>query len=458
MKVLIPTKNLKFNTENSTVMHVDINSCFATVEQQYNKSYRDKPLVVAAYLEDSSVIVAASAEAKRFGIRTGNRVFEAKRVIPNVIVVKSDMKKYKIVHDKLQKLLNNYTDRVISQSIDEFVMHFDKYKNSQMISTYAKEIKEKIKTDVGDYITVSIGIAPNRFLAKVASNMQKPDGLTIIEQSNFENQYKKLDLKDLHGINKSSIAKLNSVGIFDVTGLYNASFEKLDSAFKSKIMAYALFMRIHGYEVDDISHSRRGYSQSKVLAKPEKDIKIIEKVLFDLCERCSYRMRNANFTTKSIDLHLLLEDNNRKRFKWKSHKRLSNTTSNSANLYRELKVLLSKFTNETPRAKARGFLSPITIIDQLHPRTKVRGFKFGDNKNSTKAGNAKIKTSNFRPKRLNKYGVRKIGINFTNLESKDHQQLELFNNKESNEKLSDIIDEINRKYGKDVVFSAKELL
>ncbi len=409
MQVLIPHNKLEFNSKNSTVMHIDINSCFATVEQQYNKKYRNKPLVVAAYLEDSSVIVAASIEAKKYGIRTGNRVFEAKRVIPDVIVVKSDMPKYKVVHDKLQKLLSNYTDRVISQSIDEFVLHFDEHKNSELISQYTKEIKKRIKTDIGDYITVSAGISTNRFLAKVASNMQKPDGLTIIEKNNFKEQYKKLKLKDLHGISTSGIRKLNYVGIYDVMSLYNAKYELLNKAFKSKHMAYLWFMRIRGYEVDDVKHERKIYSQSSVLAKPEYDFDTLYKTTFNLCKRCAYRMRNAGYATKSVNLELLLEDSTKKRVKWKSHKRLNNPTIDTSKLYKELKNMLEEY-KKTAKISKKG------------------------------------------------RGVRRIAIAFSNLETLDHKQLYIFGNKEEVESLSKVIDEINKKYGKDIIVNARSLL
>ncbi|MCX6792269.1 MAG: DNA polymerase IV, partial [Candidatus Gottesmanbacteria bacterium] len=180
-----------FNPAPATVMHIDLNSCFATIEQQANPLYRGLPLVVAAYTTDRGCILAASVEAKRLGIKTGMYVGDGKRLSPKLIVLPSDPPKYRFVNRKLLALLSEYSALVEVKSIDEMVMKM----NTELgILNTAKEIKKRIKNEIGDWLTVSIGIAPNRYLAKIASNLHKPDGLDVIDSNNIERTLGSLQL------------------------------------------------------------------------------------------------------------------------------------------------------------------------------------------------------------------------------------------------------------------------
>ena len=113
-----------FNSDPTLKMHLDINSCFATIEQQANPLLRNKPVVIASRDTPQATIVAASYEAKAFGIKTGTKVNEAKEVLPNIIVLEPDPDKYRDAHLKIREVLNSYTDNLHPKSIDEFVMDF----------------------------------------------------------------------------------------------------------------------------------------------------------------------------------------------------------------------------------------------------------------------------------------------------------------------------------------------
>ena len=161
---------LNFNPRPSTILHIDLNSCFATIEQQANPHLRGKPIAVAAYTTPNGCILAPSVEAKRFGIRTGMRVRDGKHLYPNLIVLSSDPWKYRNVHWKLRNLISKYTNDFEPKSIDEFVLNLKGYPclRNEMLEV-GNEIKRKIKKEIGEWLTVSIGISTNTYLAKVAA-------------------------------------------------------------------------------------------------------------------------------------------------------------------------------------------------------------------------------------------------------------------------------------------------
>src|SRR3989344_9426821 len=174
--------DLDFNSKSSTILHIDLNSCFATIEQQANPHLRGKPIAVAAYTTANGCILAPSIEAKKYGVRTGMRVKDGKILCPSLIILASDPWKYRNVHLALRKLLSQYTSDLYPKSIDEFVLNLEGFPSlvASSMQQVASEIKQRIKTEIGEWLTVSIGIAPNRFLAKLASGLHKPDGLDEI--------------------------------------------------------------------------------------------------------------------------------------------------------------------------------------------------------------------------------------------------------------------------------------
>lgn len=226
--------NLPFNPAPSTKLHLDLNSCFASVEQQANPLLRGRPMVVAAYATDWGCILAPSREAKKLGIKTGMRVKDARPLCPDLIVLPPDPWKYRVVHLRIRKLLSRYTDKISPKSIDEFVLNFQHspYYQKGMVAV-AREIKQRILDEVGDWLTVSVGIAPNRFLAKTGAGLHKPDGLDEINKDNYLEVYSKLELDDLCGIAWANKHRLNKVGIYTVVDFYRAPIWKLKVAFES---------------------------------------------------------------------------------------------------------------------------------------------------------------------------------------------------------------------------------
>jgi len=302
-------KSFPFNSKKPSVMHIDLNSCFASIEQQANPLLRGKPIAVAAYTTPSGCIVAPSIEAKRYGVKTGMRVKEGKALCPSLIVLPPDPWKYRNVHLKLKKLLSVYTDRLYPKSIDEFVLDLEGYpilKTKDMWSL-AGEIKKRIKREIGEWLTVSIGIAPNRYLAKVAAGLKKPDGLEEINKENFLDCYRKLKLTDLPYIKLRNAIRLNSVGVFSVVDFYRASLPRLRAAFES-INSYYWYLRLRGYEIDDVEFGRRSFGNSYVLPKPFVNLEELSPILFKLVAKTGARLRHFGYKARGVRLAILYRD------------------------------------------------------------------------------------------------------------------------------------------------------
>ncbi len=306
------TLKLEFNPIFSTIMHLDLNSCFATIEQQANPLLRGKPVAVAAYTTSSGCIVAPSIEAKRYGVKTGMRVKEAKLLCSDLIVVSPDPAKYRNVHLALKRLLSDYTDDFSPKSIDEFVLNLEHYidLNHCSMSDVGRRIKERIRKEIGEWLSVSVGIASNRFLAKTAAGLHKPDGLDEINKNNYLDIYTSLKLIDLCGIKERNAARLNGMGIYNVLDFANAPIWKLKAAFNS-IAGYYWYIRLHGYEVDEVIFSRRSYGNSfalpagrQVFQTPEE----LSPILSKLVVKMGARLRRAGYKAQGVHLAISYRD------------------------------------------------------------------------------------------------------------------------------------------------------
>ncbi len=305
---MISDPDLSFNRQPSTLMHLDLNSCFATIEQQANPFLRGKAIAVAAYATPSGCILAPSVEAKRNGVRVGQKVREARLICPGLMVLPPDPWKYRYVHLCLKQLLSRYSPDVVPKSIDEFVINFENCPgfNRGLIQT-AIEIKQKIKSEIGDWLTVSVGIGPNRFLAKQAAGLEKPDGLVEINFQNFSSIYQNLSLPDLHGIKQANTVRLNSAGIFSVADFYRATIGQLRAAFRS-VCGYYWYLRLRGWEIDDIEFDRRSFGNMFSLPRPLVSPAELSPILHKLVEKCSFRMRRSGYCARGVHLAILYRD------------------------------------------------------------------------------------------------------------------------------------------------------
>lgn len=290
-------------------MHIDLNSCFATIEQQANPLLRGKPIVVAAYETPNGCVLAPSIEAKRLGIKTGMRVKEARLLCPDVIVRSSDPEKYRDVHQKFKKIFTDYSDIVVPKSIDEAVIDFRSMERLKLdLVEIAKEIKQRMKKEIGEWIICSVGISVNRFLAKLAASLHKPDGLDLINHKNIEKIYGAITLLDLNGINLRFQARLNAYGIFTPLDFLNAECETLQKNVFKSVLGRQWYERIRGYEVDDVEFKTKSIGQEYALKEWTSDPRKICPMLMKLCEKMGRRLRRKSFIARGIHVGMIYRD------------------------------------------------------------------------------------------------------------------------------------------------------
>lgn len=370
---------MEFNGSKPNIMCLDVNSCFATIEQQANPFLRNKPVCVCAYVTDYGTILAASVTAKKMGIKTGMRVIEAKKIYSNTIFLLPDPPKYRFVHKKILHILKKYSPVVIPKSIDEFILELE---NTRTPESQAIEIKERIKKEVGDYITVSIGISTNRYLAKIASDRIKPDGLVEINKDNFLKVFSKMKLTDLKGIKKANALRLNKVGIKTVMDFYNAEIWRLKVAFGG-IGGLYWHTRLHGYEVDDFKSTRKTYGNSYAPPKNLAHQKL--EILNKLCQKTGARLRKANMGAGGIHLSILF----RKDGYWHKSVKTNKIIFEDNDIYKEILKLL-KFCpiNDLPRILAINVFNLVSLdnlqlnifSDELEKYNLAKAMDFVNNK------------------------------------------------------------------------------
>jgi len=175
------------------------------------------------------------------------------------------------------------------------------------MQSIALEIKKRIKEEIGEWITVSIGISTNRYLAKTASSYKKPDGLFEINKDNFLEVFNSLKLTDLCGIKKGNASRLATVSIFSIMDFFNADITKLKIGFHS-VTGYYWYLRLHGYEVDEAETHRKSFGNSYALPKPYSKPEDLSPILTKLIEKMSMRLRRKNYIAEGIHLGILFKD------------------------------------------------------------------------------------------------------------------------------------------------------
>lgn len=314
-------------------MHVDLNSCFATVEQQAYPHLRGKPVVVAAYKTDRGCILSPSIEAKKLGIKTGMRVFEAKQIFPDVIVRDTDPSMVRDVHGKFMKIFEDYSPKVIPKSIDEAVIDFSPvFSRTDNLITVGQEIKKRLRLEIGEWISCNVGIGPNRFLAKLAASLHKPDGLDLIDYQNLLKVYSSIKLTDLNGIGHRFEIRLNLNGISSPLDFFMAEEKFLRKNVFKGIPGYYWYMRLRGWEVDDFDSNRKSFGQEYSLQEKTKDTEKLKKIVMKLCEKMGRRLRRSQQLASGIHLGILYNDYSF----WHHGKKINRSISSTKDLFLEV--------------------------------------------------------------------------------------------------------------------------
>ena len=295
--------NNNYNAERPLVMHIDLNSCFATVEQQSRPLLRGRPVAVVNRRTENTAIITASYEAKKFGVKVGMRFKEAKALVPDIIAVETDPPKYRFVYHKLMDLMKTYSPHVVMKSLDEGVIDF-KHATDAMrtrdLRDIGMEIKQRMKDEIGDAMRCNVGIGTNRFLAKTAAGLHKPDGLDVITHDNLRATYATMQLTDLTGIARHNEHRLNAVGIETPLQFLDASAETLHKMVFKSICGDEWHQRLRGYEVDDRVFDLKSVGRQYVLESPHLSEKEILQRLHHLVESVGAKLRSQDKVARGV--------------------------------------------------------------------------------------------------------------------------------------------------------------
>jgi DNA polymerase-4 len=294
---------------NRTIIHADANAFFASVEQQANPTLRGKPIAVVGG-HGRTVITTSSYEARAKGVKTGMAIWEGKRVCPELIIVVGDNRKYQYTSTEINKIFQDYTPLVEAFSIDESwldITHsLSLFESPERI---AHLIKARIRQQFG--ITFSIGIAPNKLLAKLASDQQKPDGLTVWRPGDVSRVLERMPIQELCGIGKKMQKQINLMSIYTCGELGRCDEARLTRKFgiigkrlkemgqgidNSPVIAFG--------EEDDV----KSVGHSSTLERDIEDPVEIRRFLLQLSEMVGSRTRRYGVSGKTIHLYVRYAD------------------------------------------------------------------------------------------------------------------------------------------------------
>lgn len=293
---------LPINQHPLSVLFVDFNSYFASVEQQERPELRGKPVIVVPMDVDTTCAIAASQEAKKLGIRCGTNVADAKQRCKDLVVVPVRPKLYKGYHEAIREVLQTVLPEQAVHSIDEmsYGLIGDERKPEQA-RKLALQMKEKLAHHIGPWVTCSIGVASNSFLAKMATELQKPNGLVVLEADALPGPFLDLKLTDFCGINRRMAARLNSSLIFTTKDLYAASPLKLREAFGS-IVGERWWYLLRGYDLPETKTERKSLSHSHVLPPELRTEEKAKQVMLRLIHKAAMRLRSAELWSERMSV------------------------------------------------------------------------------------------------------------------------------------------------------------
>ena len=283
-------------------LFVDFNSYFASVEQQIKPHLRGKPVGVLPVMAQGTCCIAASYEAKAYGIKTGTSVMDAKRLCPEIVFVEAQHAIYVEFHQRAVAAVERIAPVRQVLSIDEMECELTgSWRNRDKAMAIAHDIKREILSTVGSCLRCSIGIAPNTMLAKLASDMQKPDGLVVIEQGELPERLHPLKLQDVQGIGKRMLQRLQVAGIFSMAELCAAPRDVLHSVWGG-VAGTEMHDMLRGQWYGPRTTTARSLGHSHVLPPELRNTEGALGVLMRLTQKAAMRLRKQGFYATAMSI------------------------------------------------------------------------------------------------------------------------------------------------------------
>lgn len=286
-------------------LFVDMNAYFASAEQQDRLDLRGKPVAVVPFFAETTCCIAASYEARPYGIRTGTPVHDLRRLCPTIQIIQARPEFYVVLHRRILEAVETCLPIGQVLSIDEMTCPLV---GAQQVPAEARRlalaVKAAIRRDVGEQLRCSIGLAPNALLAKLASDLQKPDGLTTITSEELPQRLYGLKLDDLPGIGKRMLLRLKEAGVETIEQLCELSRPRLKAIWGSQVLADRWYRRLRGEEVAEPPTRRHQVGHSRVLPPDLRDATNARAVLVCLLHKAAHRLRSLGYWAAGLTLSI----------------------------------------------------------------------------------------------------------------------------------------------------------
>ena len=384
-----------------------MNSFFASCEQQVNYYLRGRPVGVCVYTGQYGCVISPSVEAKQHGVKTGMRLNDAMVICPELVPLETNPQRYREFHVKIMKVLKKYSDDVVPKSIDEAIVHLTEYKLLYKdIDALTKNIKQDIYKEVGEWMRCSIGVAPNSFLAKLASGLKKPDGYVRIYPETIDTVLGNLKLTDLPGISGGMAKKFEKHNI-----LSPVQIKYTDAATLRRVCGGIVgdfwHRKLNGLEVDAEIQDYKAIGVMRQLSKEQRASReSLDNLLTTLCSTLERRLVQRDKFCKDMAFGLKYEDG----YKW-------------GHIIR------------TGRPLQDGVQMKHLIINTIEAFCEMHNLPYLLNENVTR-----------------------ISINVLNFSEQQLFQHELFGDNNKRDRLRKTVYGIKEKQGKDSIMKAEEMM
>ena len=293
-------------TPNRTIFHVDMDAFFASVEQLDDPALRGKPVLVGGD-GNRGVVSAASYEARKFGCHSAMPMAQAKRLCPHAIVVRGHYDRYREVSNRMFGIFDEYSPLVEPLSVDEAFL--DMTGTERLLGepiAVANRLKQRIKSDLG--LTASVGIAPNKFLAKLASDLKKPDGLVTIRPNEIDPILIPLPIGKLWGVGPVTAEKLGRLGIHKIGDLRRQSREQLEKLLGRDAEHYMRICRGHDDRPVVPDRQAKSIGQEQTFGVNLTDPAEVRRVLFEQVEQVGRQLRQHHLYARTVSVKIRFGD------------------------------------------------------------------------------------------------------------------------------------------------------
>lgn len=279
-------------------LYLDFDSFFASAEQQMHPELQGRPVGIVPHNSEFTSLIAASKEAKILGMKTGTSVREARQRCPDMVIIEARPDQYVKLHHKILDVIDTVLPIGNVRSIDELVCRLLP-SEARQAEALGQTIKQRLREKFGSALTCSIGIAPNELLAKIAAEIEKPDGLVIVRPEDIPHRFLQLQLRDLPGIAAGVEARLHRCGITTVEQLWQIS-PKQGRAVWGSVEGERFIASLHGYAVEKQETQRRMFGHGRVLPRDWRRPDKILQCARLLCMSAARRLRKEHYRAGAL--------------------------------------------------------------------------------------------------------------------------------------------------------------